>query len=397
MGESMISVADIQDALRDRQLDGWLFVDFRGNDPLAYSILGLPGDVFHSRRWAYFIPVEGVPVRIVHAIEAGALDPLPGAKRVYLPWSQWHEFLAETLAGAARIAMQYSPMNAIPYVGRVDAGTVELVRSMGVEVVTSADLVQQFEAVLSDQQYASHVYAANMIAQICEEGFDLIARRLTTNTSASEWEIQQFLLKRFEEEGLVTDHPPIVAVDAHSADPHFAPTLSTSHPIGRNQSVLIDLWAKRREPGSIYADITRVAYTQEEIPADYQQVFDVVRQARDAAIDFVESAWRERRPITGAQVDDACRSVIQQAGFGKDFIHRTGHSIHQSTHGNGANIDNLETQDQRPLIANTLFSIEPGIYLPGRFGIRSEINVFLSLDEAIVTGPARQMSIRRIP
>ncbi len=392
----MISIGDIQSALRERQLDGWLFVDFRGSDPLAYSILSLPADVFHSRRWAYFVPTEGVPIRIVHAIESGALDSLPGTKNVYLAWKEWHERLADAVAGTKRVAMQYSPMNAIPYVSRVDAGTVELVRSFGVEVASSADLVQQFEAVLTDTQYASHVYAADWIAKICQEGFDEIGRRLAVDRPPTEYEIQQFLLRRFDEEGLTTDHPPILAVDAHSADPHFAPASSGSSRIDRHQSVLIDLWAKRREPGSIYADITRVAYTGQQIPPEYQDVFEIVRDARDAAIRFVEEAWKTKDSVTGASVDDACRSVIEKAGFGKFFIHRTGHSIHQSTHGNGANIDNLETQDHRPLVANTVFSIEPGIYLPGKFGIRSEINIFLSTAGPIVTGPARQREVHRI-
>ncbi len=262
----MISIGDIQSALQERQLDGWLFVDFRGSDPLAYSILNLPADLFHSRRWAYFVPAEGVPTRIVHAIEAGALDSLPGTKNIYLAWREWHQRLADAVAGSKRVAMQYSPMNAIPYVSRVDAGTVELVRSFGVEVASSADLVQQFEAVLSDTQYASHIYAADSIARICQEGFDEIGRRLSDDRPATEYEIQQFLVRRFEEEGLTTDHPPIVAVNAHSADPHFAPASSGSSRIERHQSVLIDLWAKRREPGSIYADITRVAYTGPQIP-----------------------------------------------------------------------------------------------------------------------------------
>jgi Xaa-Pro aminopeptidase len=392
----MISVEEMQSALRDQQVDGWLFVDFRGNDPLAYSILNLPADLHRSRRWAYFLPTKGMPTRIVHAIEPAALDPLPGVKQVYLSWREWHAALEQTLNGSKRIAMQYSPMNAIPYVSRVDAGTVDLVRSFGVEVVSSAELVQQFEAVLSDSQYASHVYAADRIAQICQEGFDEIARRLKGGRPVTEFEIQQYLVRRFDEEGLVTDHPPIVAVDAHSADPHFAPTSLASSPIGPNQSVLIDLWAKRREPGSIYADITRVGYTGGDIPDHYEKVFDIVRRARDSAIDFVEKGWLAKRSITGGEVDDVCRAVIQEAGFGSYFIHRTGHSIHQSTHGNGANIDNLETQDQRRLLANTCFSIEPGIYLPGEFGIRSEINIFLARDQAIVTGPARQQEVVRI-
>ena len=391
-----VDLTAIQEALQKRGLDGWLFYDFRGSDPLAYSILGLPRDVFHSRRWFYFIPAQGSPTKIVHAIEAGALDSLPGRKQIYLPWPQLHEKLRELLAGSSTIAMQYSPNNAIPYISRVDAGTIELIRSLGVNVISSADLVQVFEATLSDTQYASHIYAADTIAHVCLEAFEEIGRRIRTGSPATEWQIQQFLERRFEAEGLITDHLPIVAVDAHSADPHFAPSPIESPTIGPNQTVLIDLWAKRREVDAVYADITRVAFTGQTVPDEYTRIFNIVRDARDAAIKAVEDAVSSGVTVTGARIDDACRAVIHKAGFGEFFIHRTGHSIHQSTHGNGANIDNLETEDSRTLIPRTLFSIEPGIYLPGKFGIRSEINIYLSEKEAIVTGPPRQMEVYRI-
>lgn len=397
-GESMsIDLSSIQAALSERGLDGWLFYDFRGSDPLSYSILGLPSDVFQSRRWFYYVPADGEPTRIVHAIESGALDTLPGDKWVYLPWTQINELLRETVSGAKRIAMQYSPYNAIPYISRVDGGTLELIRSMGPEVVSSADLVQLFEATLTDWQYASHVYAADMIAHICQEAFDEIGRLIKAGSPATEFQIQQFICRRFEEEGLVTDHPPIVAVDAHAADPHFAPSSLHSATIGADQSVLIDLWAKRQDSGAIYADITKVAYTGADIPKDYLKVFKIVRDARDAAVAFIRAKIAAGETLTGADVDDACRAVIVKAGYGEYFIHRTGHSIHQSTHGNGANIDNLETRDGRSLIPRTLFSIEPGIYLPDRFGIRSEINVYLTGEEAVVTGPPCQTEVHRIP
>lgn len=388
-----MELADIQSALRDRAFDGWLFYDFRGSDPLAASILGLRNEQFLSRRWFYFLPSEGEATKIVHAIESGALDSLPGRKRVYLPWGDLRQQLAETLAGRKRVAMQYSPMNAIPYISRVDAGTVELVRSLGVDVVSSADLVQQFEATLSDEQYASHIYAADAIAHICAQAFEEVGAALRAGKSADECSIQQFILHRFEEEGLETDHPPIVAIDAHAADPHFAPSPSQSIRMAPGESLLIDLWAKRRSGGSIYADITRVGFIGSSVPAEYQKVFKIVTSARDAAVDAVRQAVRTGTPITGAELDDVCRGVIRAAGFGEYFIHRTGHSIHQSTHGNGANIDNLETHDERRLLPRTLFSIEPGIYLPGRFGIRSEINVYLSERDAIVTGPEPQHEV----
>ena len=391
-----VDLTAIQEALQERRIDGWLFYDFRGSDPLSYSILGLPRDVFHSRRWFYFIPAQGSPIKIVHAIEATALDSLPGRKHIYLPWPQLHDTLRGVLSGRSTIAMQYSPNNAIPYISRVDAGTIELVRSFGVKIISSDELVQVFEATISDTQYASHIYAADTIAHICHEAFEEIGRRIRIGSPATEWQIQQFLERRFDAEGLITDHLPIVAVDAHSADPHFAPSPIESPTIGPNQSVLIDLWAKRHEVDAIYADITRVAFTGNTVPEEYQQIFRIVRDARDAAIEAVQTAVSSHKTVTGAAIDDVCREVIKQAGYGDFFIHRTGHSIHQSTHGNGANIDNLETEDSRTLIPHTLFSIEPGIYLPGKFGIRSEINIYLSGQEAIVTGPARQMDVYRI-
>jgi Xaa-Pro aminopeptidase len=386
----------MQEALREGGLDGWLFQDFRGSDPLSYSILGFSVEGHRTRRWFYYVPATGEPTKIVHSIEPGALDGLPGVPRVYSAWTQLAATLADTLSLSRRVAMQYSPNNAIPTVSRVDAGTMELVRSMGVEVVSSADLVQIFEATLSPQQFQSHLYAADKIAQICQEAFDVIGGELAAGRTPTELSIQQFLLSRFDEERLVSDHPPIVAVDAHSADPHFSPTPGDLFEMKPGNTVLIDLWAKSVGSGTIYADITRVATIGEPSFPDYANVFTIVRGARDAAIAAIQSAMANQAPMRACDLDDVCRSVIREAGYEDFFPHRTGHSIHQSPHGNGANIDNLETQDVRTLIPRTLFSIEPGIYLPGRFGIRSEINVYLSEDEAIVTGPARQTEVYRI-
>jgi Xaa-Pro aminopeptidase len=387
----------IQQALSAAGLDGWLFYDFRGSDPLAASVLGLDPAAHTTRRWFYYVPARGEPTRIVHAIEAGSLDAVPGRKLVYLPWTQLHEHLRGTLAGAGRIAMQYSPMNAIPYVSRVDAGTIELVRSCGVEVMSSADLIQQFEAVWSDAQFETHRYAADRIGRLIDDTFGEIGRRVHETGSAGEYEIQQFMWERYAADGLVSDHPPIVACNAHTADPHYYPTATRSAPIRTGDFVLIDTWAKQDVPQAVYFDVTWVGFVGRDVPREIVTVFQIVRDARDAAIQFVQESARRGTPIRGAQVDDAARGVIARAGFGESFIHRTGHSIHTTTHGNGANMDNLETDDQRRIIPRTCFSIEPGIYLSGRFGVRSEVNMFVCDGDAIVTGRAPQTAIVLIP
>jgi Xaa-Pro aminopeptidase len=388
-----MDVAQIQQTLRDAAFDGWLFYDFRGSDPIAASILGLDPAAHTTRRWFYYVPARGEPTRIVHSIERGSLDAVPGRKLVYLPWQQLHEHVRNTLAGAKRIAMQYSPMNAIPYVSRVDAGTVELVRTCGVELVSSADLVQQFEAVWSDDQYRTHLFAADTIDRLIDDTFAEIARRVRDSGSASEYDVQQFMWQRYAADGLVADHPPIVAVNANSANPHYCPTASRSERIRTGDFVLLDTWAKQDLPHAVYYDITWVGFLGSRAPTEITTVFNIVRDARDAAIRFVRQAVRTGTPAYGWQVDDAARGVIQRAGFAEQFIHRTGHSIHTTTHGNGANMDNLETRDERRLVPRTCFSVEPGIYLEGRFGVRSELNVYLSGDDAIVTGRPRQTEI----
>jgi len=387
----------IQDALAAAGLDGWLFYDFRGSDPLAASILGLDPAAHTTRRWFYFVPARGEPTRIVHSIERGSLDAVPGPKLVYLPWQQLHEHVKNTLAGTKRIAMQYSPMNAIPYVSRVDAGTVELVRSCGVEIISSADLVAQFEATWTDEQFATHQFAADKISRLIDDTFAEIGRRVRAAGSVSEFDIQQFMWDRYAADGLISDHPPIVGVNANSADPHYFPTASRTSQIRDGDFVLIDTWAKQNLPNSVYFDVTWTGFLGDRPPVDITTVFNIVRDARDAAIRFVQDSVRAGTTIGGWQVDDACRGVIQRAGFGDHFIHRTGHSIHTSTHGNGANIDNLETRDERRLIPRTCFSIEPGIYLEGRFGVRSEVNVFINEGEAVVTGRSAQKEIVLIP
>jgi Xaa-Pro aminopeptidase len=383
----------IQQALIDAKLDGWLFYDFRGSDPLAASILGLDPSAHTTRRWFYFVPARGEPTRIVHAIERSALDAVPGRKLVYLPWQQLHEHVNGTLAGAERIAMQYSPLNAIPYVSRVDAGTIELVQSCGIQLVSSADLVAQFEATWTDEQLETHQFAADKIGRLIDDTFAEIGKRVGQSGSVQEYEIQQFMWQRYAADGLIADHPPIIAVNANSADPHYFPTSSRTSVIRNGDFVLIDTWAKQNVPHAVYFDVTWTGFVGGQPAMDITTVFNIVRDARDAAIRFVQAAVREARPIHGWEVDDVCRGVIRRAGFGEHFIHRTGHSIHTSTHGNGANMDNLETRDERRLIPRTCFSIEPGIYLEGRFGVRSEVNMYLSDQEAIVTGRPAQTAI----
>ena len=379
-------IASIQAALRQEKMDGWLFYGFRGSDPIGENILKLDSAAFTTRRWFYFVPASGEPTRILHAIEPHTLDSLPGPQRIYLPWQQLHQHLKDTLKGAKCVAMQYSPMNSIPYVSRVDAGTVELIRSFGVEVVSSADLVQIFEAVWSDEQLETHLYAAKNMREIVDVVFREVGRRVKENADVNEVLIQDFLWQEFDRRDLTAGHKPIVAINAHSADPHFAPNLEDNLPMRKGDFLLIDMWTKKKTPHSVYDDITWTGYVGTSVPSENENVFNVVRDGRDAAIRFAEQNYPGNEVLYGWQVDQQARDSITKAGYGEYFIHRTGHSIHEEVHGNGANIDGLETQDQRRLMARTCFSIEPGVYLKGKFGVRSEIDMYLSDDKAIVTG-----------
>jgi Xaa-Pro aminopeptidase len=387
-------IEDIQQALRATAgLDGWLFYDFRHSDPLAYRVLKIDPARHVTRRWYYWIPAQGTPVKLLHKIEPHTLDGLPGDSRLYAGWEEQHRKLRALLAGAKRMAMQYSPLNAVPYISRVDAGTIELIRSFGVEIVTSADLVQRFEAVWDDRQLASHKYAAAKLRRIVDEAFAHVRRRVTTPASLTEYDLQQFILARIRAHKLTTATPPIAAVNAHSADPHYSPAAKGSKRIKKGDLVLIDLWAKKPDAGSVYADITWTGFVGTDIPARQREVFAIVRDARDAALNFVREQVLSGQFPCGSEVDDACRTVIRKAGYGDRFIHRTGHSIGEEVHGNGANIDNLETKDGRRLMPRTCFSIEPGIYLPGEFGIRSELDVYVSESGAHVFGQPVQTSI----
>jgi Xaa-Pro aminopeptidase len=397
--EKNVLIESIQQALRDADLDGWLFYSFRGSDPIAANILGTGGEGhIATRRWYYLVPRQGEPTKINHSIERDALDHLPGKKLIYLPWQQLHEYLKTTLGALnssrkPRVAMQYSPDGAIPYLSRVDAGTLELLRSFGIEIVSSADLVQRFESAWNDQQLAMHEEAARGLYECVKQAFAEIGRRVTAGISTTEYDIQQFILEGFAARGMFSKDPPIVAVNANSAMPHYEPTKDKHSPIRKGDFVLIDLWAKLDRPDSVYADITWTSFVGDKVPDEVVKVFNVVRDARDAATEFVKKAFAAGTTIYGAAVDDACREVIQKAGYGDYFIHRTGHNIHTEVHGNGANIDNLETKDDRVLIPRTCFSIEPGIYLEGKFGVRSEIDVYVSDREARVTGGEPQREV----
>lgn len=387
----------IQQALKDAKLDGWLFYSFRGSDPIAANILAMPTEGhMATRRWFYYVPQSGEPTRIVHSIERDVLDHLPGKKLIYLPWQQLHSHLKNTLTAASprpRIAMQYSPNAAIPYLSRVDAGTVELIRSFGADIVSSADLVQRFESAWGDEQLAMHDEAARGLYESVHSAFAEIGKRISAGTPTTEYDIQQHILNCFDQRGMFSKDPPIVAVNANSAMPHYGPTRERHSPINKGDFVLIDLWAKLNRPNSVYADITWTSFVGERVPDEITSVFNIVRDARDAATEFVKESFGGGRTIYGWQVDDVCRAVIQKAGYGEYFIHRTGHNIHTEVHGNGANIDNLETKDERVLIPRTCFSIEPGIYLEGKFGVRSEIDVYVSEGEARVTGGEVQKEV----
>lgn len=387
-------VADIQGALRESgQLDGWLFYDFRGSDPLAYRILKLDPHKHVTRRWYYWVPSTGTPIKILHRIEPHILRELPGEERFYVGWQEQRSLLADILQGARQVAMQYSPMNAVPYLSRVDAGTIELIRSLGVEVATSADLVQRFEAVWDDRQLAAHRDAVEGLRQIVDETFSHVATCIRAGTSLCEYDVQQFILARMKARNLVTGSAPIAAVNAHSADPHYTPGPADSALVKEGDLLLIDLWAKRDEPGSVYGDITWTGYVGSSVPDRHRRIFELVRDARDAALNFARDRVIRGDFPCGWEVDDVCRGVIRNAGYGAYFLHRTGHSIGEEVHGNGANIDNLETQDTRRLIPHTCFSIEPGIYLPGEFGIRSELDAYVSDRDLQVFGRPLQTEL----
>ena len=392
-----MEVKEIQNALREKGVDGWLFCDFHNRDHLAYRILGLDFHKMTSRRWYYYIPARGEPTRLVHSVEKTKLDSLPGKKMVYLPWEQLHSSLKEIFGPPKKIAMQYSPLNNIPYTSIVDGGTIELIRSYGHEVVSSGDLVQQFEAVIDEKGYESHIRAGDIIQHVKNEAFAEIGKALAGGRRLTEYDLMRFILQRFDEEGIeYGDDVPIVGINDHPADPHFEPKKDGAYEFKKGDMVLIDLWGKLKEPGSIYYDITWCGFIGDEPPEKYQEIFHVVRDARIAAVNFVRKRFADGKPCYGWEVDDACRNVVTEAGYGEYFIHRTGHSIGEEVHGNGVHIDNLETKDERLLVPGICFSIEPGIYLDGEMAARSEIDCFITLKGEVVVHGEEQMELVRV-
>jgi Xaa-Pro dipeptidase len=384
-----MNLAEIQAALKEEGLDGWLFFDHHRRDPIAYRVLKFTPNSIVSRRWYYFVPAHGEPVGLVHKIEAQTLSELPGARRTYAGWNEMVDGIGKLLGRSKRIAMQYSPNCAVPYVAMVDAGTIELIRGLGVEIATSANLVQYFEARWSQAQLEQHLEAGRRVDRVRREAFELIGAKLRASGHVTEWDIQQFIASRFREEGLFADHDPDVAVNANASNPHYAPKQHSSSVIKSGDIVLIDMWAKLDQADAVYYDITWMGFCGRQPPSAMERVFNVVREARDRAIQCVERAVASKRELRGYEVDDAARAYIRDEGFAEYFFHRTGHSIGPEIHGTGANMDNLETHDERKVIPGTCFSVEPGIYLP-EFGVRSEVNVHVDERSTRVTGEKQE-------
>ncbi len=384
----MKNLPEIQAALREEGVDGWLFFDHHRRDPLAYRVLKFTPNSIVSRRWYYYVPAQGEPRGLVHKIEAQTLVELPGAMSAYAGWSEMVDGIRTLIGGAKKIAMQYSPNCAVPYVAMVDAGTIELIRSLGVEIVTSANLVQYFEARWSQAQLEGHLEAGRRVDKVRREAFEHIGAKLRAAERLTEWDVQQFIAARFKEEGLFADHGPDVAVNANASNPHYEPKQHSASEIKAGDVVLIDMWAKLNQPDAVYYDITWMGFCGAQPPSAYEKVFGIVREARDRAI-----AAASRKDLRGYEVDDAARNYIREQGYGEYFFHRTGHSIGTDVHGTGANMDNLETHDERRVIPGTCFSIEPGIYLP-EFGVRSEVNVYVGESGARVTGEKQESIVR---
>ncbi|MBI1803204.1 MAG: M24 family metallopeptidase [Ignavibacteriae bacterium] len=393
----MDKIKAIQSALRDQKIDGWLFYDFWKRNEFAQRILEYPKHILNTRRFFYLIPAQGEPKKLVHSIERWNLDHLPGEKTIFLSWQSLEQGLKKLLSGVKSVAMEYSPGNAIPYISKVDAGTVETVRKAGVNVVSSMDLAQYFESRWSDEAYFDNLDTAAILHSIVYKTFTFMGDKIKGRERVTEYDVQQFMQKQFEANDLITYEAPNCSVNANSGNPHYEPTKEVHSELREGDFVLIDLWAKKNKPGSTYNDITWVGYMGTSVPEKYTKIFNVVKNARDAAADFLKKSYAEKKTVRGCDVDDVARNVIVQAGYGEYFIHRTGHSITEDLHGSGANMDNLETRDERTIIPQTSFSIEPGIYFMGDFGIRSEINVYISKkNEVIVPGEPRQQEVMAI-
>jgi Xaa-Pro aminopeptidase len=385
-------IPQIQQALRDSELDGWLFAVFQLNDPISLDLLGLGGTHMVTRRCYYLIPAQGQPRKLVNRLEPAQLDALPGTTAAYTTWQEHRAAIEALVAGTTRLAAQYSPLNQIPTVSRLDAGTADLLRGAGIELVSSAELVQRFAATWTDEQLAGHRRACSALHEIVTAAFAKVSDALRGGGAIDEYAVQRFIVESFERRGLWAESAPIVGVNAHSADPHYQPTPDHSSPIRKGDFLLIDLWAKEKAPSSVYADITWVGSCAAS-PTDRQrEIFNAVARGRDAAFDLIATRY-PTTAVRGYEVDRAARQSIEAAGYGKQFFHRTGHSIGITDHGQGANMDDLETHDERRLQAMTGFSIEPGIYFPGDFGVRSEINVALTPERAEITGAEPQREL----
>jgi Xaa-Pro aminopeptidase len=382
----MFQLDKIQNALKDFGFDGWLFFDFHGANVLARRILDFEPSSLVTRRFYYMVPAQGEPRKLVHRIESTTLDHLPGDKTIYLKWEELEAGIADLVKGMKKVAMEYSPRNAIPYVSKVDGGTIDLVRSAGVEVVSSGDLIQFFEATLDEEQWQSHVEVEKLTTRAFELCWAKIAEGARAGKPYTETQIQRVILDHFNAHDLVPDHAPIVAVGPHSGDPHFEPTAEGDSLVAEGELVMIDLWARTSKFRSVFSDITKMGFVGNQVPEKYEKVFAVVVEARDAAIALARDRFAAGGELRGWEVDDAARAVIDAAGYGQYFVHRTGHSIGEDLHGNGTHMDNLETHDDRLVLPNTLFSVEPGIYMD-EFGVRSEVNVFIDgSGEVHVTG-----------
>jgi Xaa-Pro dipeptidase len=382
-------IGAVQMALREDGLDGWLLYDFHGSNPIARSLAGVNGGKMTTRRWYYFVPATGNPRALVHAIERHTLDNLPGETHLYADREALGRGLDALMQGVKRVAMEYSPENAIPYVGRVDAGTIEAIRRRGVEVVSSGDLIQRFVAHWSDQALATHLEASQALYRVKDRGFEAIATRLRRGEPTSEHDIQQLMVGWFDEEGLITDAPPLVAAMENAGNPHYVPPATGSRTISPNELVLLDLWGKRDQPGAVYADITWVGFTGAQVPEEFAKAFAAIVAARDAAVDVAQRAAREHSDLRGWQVDRAARVVLEARGYGAHVLHRTGHNLGTEVHGNGVHMDDYETHDDRRVLPGTGFTIEPGLYFD-HFGVRTEVNVYVGADEARVSGPSQQ-------
>lgn len=384
----------IQEILRNADIDAWLLYDFRFSNELALTMLGITKKSHLTRRFYYLIPKQGAPKKIANAIETFHFDHLPGEKLPYASYDSLLNNLKASLSGIKKVAMEYSPLNAIPYISRVDAGTIEQIKSLGVEIVSSADLISMYNALWTKEQFSENKPVADALNEIVYKAFDFIKKKISNSKNITEYDVQQFIMGEFKRRKLLTDDPPIVGVNENSANPHYTPTKEINKKIKKGDFVLIDLWAKANNEDAVWADITWVGFVGSSVPDKYSKIFHIAAEARDAAFELVDSRFKQRKEIRGYEVDEAARIVIEQAGYGKYFIHRTGHSITTDLHGSGAHMDNFETKDERLLLPSTSFSIEPGIYLPGKFGVRTEIDVFISKDAKVMfTGKEKQKKI----